>query len=137
MVAVGFTLEVRDVMTYPAITKDEEASVAQLARGMKLSGIGSVIITKEDKAVGIVTDRDIVIKVIMKNREPDKVKAKEIMSSPLVTIESDVSLKDACKSLIEKGIRRLPVIEGGALMGIISLRNIVTREPLHVKTYPF
>lgn len=135
--AVGFTLEVRDVMTYPAITEDEEASVAQLAKGMKLSGIGSVIITKEDKPVGIVTDRDIVMKVIMKDREPDRVKAKEIMSSPLMTIESDASLKAACKFLIEKGIRRLPVIEGDALVGIITFRNIVTRAPLHVETYLF
>jgi CBS domain-containing protein len=135
--AVGFTLEVKDVMTYPAITVDEDASVAKISKGMKLSGIGSVIITKEDKPVGIVTDRDIVIKVILKGRNPDKVKAKEIMSSPLMTIESDASLKSACKFLVEKGIRRLPVIEDGELVGIISIRNIVTREPLHIKEYLF
>ncbi|MDI6884930.1 MAG: CBS domain-containing protein [archaeon] len=135
--AAGFTLEVRDVMTYPAITEDEDASVAKISKDMKLSGIGSVIITKEDKPVGIVTDRDIVIKVIMKDRKPNKVKAKEIMSSPLMTIESDASLRSACKLLVEKGIRRLPVIEEGELVGIISLRNIVTGEPLHVRKYLF
>lgn len=135
--AAGFTLEVRDVMTYPAITEDEDASVAKISKDMKLSGIGSVIITKEDKPVGIVTDRDIVIKVIMKDRKPNKVKVKEIMSSPLMTIESDASLRSACKLLVEKGIRRLPVIEEGELVGIISLRNIVTGEPLHVRKYLF
>jgi CBS domain-containing protein len=132
-----FRLEVGDVMTYPAITEDEDASVAEISKCMKMSGIGSVVITKEDKPTGIVTDRDIVIKVMMKNRNPGKVKAKEIMSSPLMTIGADTSLKGACKLIVEKGIRRLLVIEDGELVGIISLRNIVTGEPLHVRKYLF
>ncbi len=134
--AVGL-LEVRDIMTYPAITEDEDVSVAKISKDMKMSGIGSVVITKEDKPVGIITDRDVVIKVIMRNRNSDGVKAKEIMSSPLMTIEADASLGRACKLLLEKGIRRLLVIDDGELVGIVSLRNIVTGEPLHVRKYLF
>jgi len=130
-------LEVRDVMTYPAITEDEDASVAKIVKEMKMSGISSVAIKKGDAPVGIVTDRDVVTKVIMKGRDPGEAKAKEIMSSPLMTIESDASLGRAGKVMIEKGIRRLPVIENGELVGIVSLRNIVTREPLHVRKYLF
>jgi len=130
-------LEVKDVMTYPAITEDEDVSIAAISKCMKRSGIGSVVITKEGNPVGVVTDRDIVIKVIMKNRNPDTVKAKEIMASPLVTIEVDVSIMGACKVLIEKGIRRLLVIDDGELVGIVSLRNILTGEPLHVRRYLF
>ena len=130
-------LEVKDVMTYPAITEDEDVSIAAISKCMKRSGIGSVVITKEDNPVGVVTDRDIVIKVIMKNRNPDTVKAKEIMVSPLVTIEVDASIMGACKVLIEKGIRRLLVIDDGELVGIVSLRNILTGEPLHVRKYLF
>lgn len=130
-------LEVRDIMTYPAITEDEDASVAEIAKCMKMSGIGSVVIAREDKHVGIITDRDIVIKVIMKGRNPGKVKGKEIMSSPLVTIKADASLGRACKLLLEKGIRRLLVIDDGELVGVVSLRNIVTGEPLHVRKYLF
>lgn len=130
-------LEVRDVMTYPAITEDEDVSVAEIVKCMKMSGISCEVITKGDNPVGIVTDRDVVTKVIMKGRNPGEVKAKEIMSSPLMTIESDASLGRAGKVLIEKGIRRLPVIDNGELVGIVSLRNIVTREPLHVRKYLF
>ncbi|MCK4476049.1 MAG: CBS domain-containing protein [Methanophagales archaeon] len=130
-------LEVGDIMTYPAITEDEDVSVAKISKDMKMSGIGSVVITKEDKPVGIITDRDVVIKVIMRNRNSDGVKAKEIMSSPLMTIEADASLGRACKLLLEKGIRRLLVIDDGELVGIVSLRNIVTGEPLHVRKYLF
>jgi len=135
--AMEFGLEVGDVMTYPAITEDEDTSVVKISKGMKMSGIGSVVITKEDKPVGIVTDRDIVTKVIMKDRNPGKLKVKEIMSSPLMTIESDASLEGACKLLLEKGIRRLLVIEDGELVGVVSLRNIVTGEPMHVRKYLF
>ena len=130
-------LEVKDVMTYPAITEDEDVSIAAISKCMKRSGIGSVVITKEGNPVGVVTDRDIVIKVIMTNRNPDTVKAKEIMASPLVTIEVDASIMGACKVLIEKGIRRLLVIDDGELVGIVSLRNILTGEPLHVRRYLF
>ena len=130
-------LEVKDVMTYPAITEDEDVSIAAISKCMKMSGLGCVVMTKEGNPVGVVTDRDIVIKVIMKNRNPDTVKAKEIMASPLVTIEVDASIMGACKVLIEKGIRRLLVIDDGELVGIVSLRNILTGEPLHVRRYLF
>ena len=130
-------MEVKDVMAYPAITEDEDAAVAKISKGMKMSGIGSVVITKDDEPVGIVTDRDIVTKVIMTDRNPDEVKAKEIMSFPLITIEADASLIGACKLLLEKGIRRLLVVENGELVGVVSLKNIVTGEPQHVTKYLF
>lgn len=135
--AAELMLEVRDVMTYPAIMEEGDASVAKISKIMKMSEIGSVIITEEDKPVGIVTDRDIVIKVIMKDRDPSKLKVKEIMSSPLMTIVSDASLKRACKLLVEKGIRRLLVIDDGELVGVLSFKNILTGEPQHVRKYLF
>ncbi len=130
-------LEVRDVMTPQVVTEDEETPVTKISTDMEVSGIGSVVITKEDKPVGIITDRDIATKVIMKNRRPSEIKAKEIMSSPLVTIEPDTSIEKACELLAEKGIRRVPVIEDDKLVGIISVRNILTRNPTCVsKFYP-
>ena len=135
--AAELMLEVRDVMTYPAITEEGDASVAKILKIMKMSGIGSVVITEEDKPVGIVTDRDIVTKVILKDRDISELKVKEIMSSPLITIEADASLRHAGKLLVEKGIRRLLVIDDEELVGVISLRNILTGEPQHVRKYLF
>jgi CBS domain-containing protein len=118
-------LKVGDVMTLKVITEDEEISVTKLSRDMAVAGIGSVVITKKGKPVGIVTERDIAIKVIMKDRKASDIKAKEIMSSPLVTIESDAPLEKACGLMAEKGIRRLPVIEDDKLVGIISVKNLL------------
>ena len=130
-------LEVGDVMTPEVITEDEKTRVTKLSTEMEMAGIGSVVITREGKPIGIVTDRDIALKVCALKRNPDDVTAKEIMSSPLHTIEPDASLEKACKLMADKGIRRLPVIEGDKLVGIISVRNILTRNPACVhKFYP-
>ena len=128
-------LEVGDVMTPKVLTADEETSVTSLSKEMEISGLGSIVITKSGKPVGIVTDRDIAIKVIMHDRKASEIKAKEIMSSPLVSIEPGVLLENACAILAEKDIRRMPVIEDGELRGIISVRNVLTRNPTCVKKF--
>lgn len=130
-------LEVRDVMTPEVITEDEETPVTKLSRDMEVAGVGSVVITRKGRPIGIVTDRDIALKVIRKDRKASEVNAKEIMSTPLITIESDAPLGKACDLMAEKGIRRLPVVDGDKLVGIISVRNILTRSPASVsKFYP-
>jgi len=130
-------LDVRDIMTPQVVTEDEETPISKIAKDMEISGVGSVVITSKGKPAGIITDRDIAIKVIRGNKGPGEIKAKDIMSSPLTTIEPDVSVERACKLLAEKGIRRLPVIEEDMLVGIISVRNILSRNPTCVsKFYP-
>jgi len=125
-------LEVRDVMTPHVIAEDEATSVRQLAKKMEIAGIGSIVITSKGKPVGIVTDRDITIKVCAPKKNPDEVTAKEIMSTPLLTIEPDAPLEKACQLMAERGIRRLPVVEDDRLVGIISVRNLITRSPTYV-----
>ena len=95
------------------------------------------MITKAGKPRGIIVDYDIAAKVMMKNRSPDDVKAKEIMSSHLITVEAGASVEDACGLLARKRIRRLPVVDGNTLVGIIGIRNILTGESAHVRKYLF
>jgi CBS domain-containing protein len=130
-------LEVGDVMTPKVLTEDENAPLTVISRDMEVSGVGSIVITREGIPVGIVTDRDIALKITAKDRKASEIKAKEIMSSPLITIEPDVPLERACELLAEKGIRQLPVMDEGTLRGIISVRNVLTRNPACVnKFYP-
>lgn len=128
-------MKVKEVMSRPAITEDEDASVAIILKHMELSRIGSVVITSEGKPVGIIVDHDIAAKVIMKDRNPGEVKAKEIMSLPLTTVDSEASVEEASGLLARKGIRRLPVIADGKLVGIVSIRNILAGEPVQVRRY--
>ncbi|MCW3135512.1 MAG: CBS domain-containing protein [Canidatus Methanoxibalbensis ujae] len=130
-------LEVRDVMTPEVVTEEEDTPVTKIAKDMEVYGIGSVIITREGEPVGIVTDRDIALKVIKEDRLVREVKAKDIMSSPLITIEADASIEKACEIMAKNRIRRLPVVEDDKLVGVISVRNILTRSPACVsKFYP-
>ena len=131
----GEILEVGDVMTPKVLTADEDTPVTKLSKDMEIAEVGSIVITKSGKPVGIVTDRDIALKVIMRDRKASEIKAKEIMSSPLVSIEPGVLLERACAVLAEKGIRRMPVVEDGELRGILSVRNILTRNPTCVRRF--
>ncbi|KAF5436574.1 MAG: CBS domain-containing protein [Methanophagales archaeon] len=130
-------MNVKEIMSFPAITEDEDVSVGVILKHMQLSRICGVVITKEGKPVGIVVDYDIAEKVMMKDRNPDEIKVKEIMSSPLITIGADASVEEACGLLAREGIRRVPVIENGKLVGIVSIRNVLTGEPVQVRKYVF
>ncbi|MCK4398738.1 MAG: CBS domain-containing protein, partial [Methanophagales archaeon] len=122
-------MKVRDIMTHPAIAEDEEVLVTKIVRDMAEQRIGSVVITTENKPEGIITERDIVSKVVLRNKRASETKSREIMSSPLITLEPDASVEEACEFVAKGGIKRVPVVENGSLVGIVSVRNILTKKP--------
>jgi CBS domain-containing protein len=129
--------KVREIMSRPIIAEDEDALVIEVAKKMAELGIGSVVITSEGKPAGIITERDIALKAILENKRADEVKAKEIMSSPLVTVDAETSVDEASKVAAKKHIKRLPVVKNGVLVGIVSVRNILTLKPEYVmRFYP-
>lgn len=95
-------MKVRDIMTRPVISEDEEALVTKIAKDMAEQEIGSVVVTSASKPAGIITERDIVSKVLLRNKRASEVKAKEIMSSPLITIEPQTSVEEACELVAER-----------------------------------
>jgi CBS domain-containing protein len=130
-------MKVRDIMTRPIIAEDEDTLVTKIAEDMEELGIGSVVITSEGKPAGIITERDIALKVLLKDRKANEVKAKEIMVYPLVTIEPEASVDEACKLAAKKRIKRLPVVENEMLIGIVSIRDLLTRKPEYVRDFYF
>ncbi len=128
-------LEVGDIMTPKVVTEEEDTPVTKISKDMEAFGIGSVVITRNGKPAGIITDRDIALKVTMENRVPGEIKAKDIMSTPLITVEPDMPVDKACEILAKNGIRRLPVLDGDKLVGIVSVRNILTRNPACVSRF--
>jgi signal-transduction protein with cAMP-binding, CBS, and nucleotidyltransferase domain len=130
-------MKVGEMMTRPIITEDRDTIVTKIAEDMDELGVGSVVITKEGKPAGIITERDIALKVLLKDRRASEVKAKEIMAFPLVTIESETSVDEACKLAARKRIKRLPVVENGMLVGIVSIRDLLTRKPEYVREFYF
>jgi signal-transduction protein with cAMP-binding, CBS, and nucleotidyltransferase domain len=121
---------VRDVMSNPVITIDEDEASNKAAVSMDMNDVGAVIVTnKAGKSIGIITERDLVIRVLAKNIKPDTIKAKEIMTTPLVTIEPEATISDAARRMTRLDIRRLGVIYKGNLFGIISSKDILGVMP--------
>ncbi len=121
---------VRDVMSSPVITIDEDETANKAAANMDMHDLGAVIVqNKAGKSIGIITERDIVIRVVAKNLKPDTVKAKEIMTTPLVTIEPEASITEAARRMNRLDIRRLGVIYKGNLVGIISSKDVLGVMP--------
>jgi len=121
---------VRDVMSSPVITMDEDETSKKAAANMDMHDLGAVIVTnKSGKSIGIITERDLVLRVIAKNLKPDTIKAKEIMTTPLVTIDPETTISDAARRMTRLDIRRLVVIYKGNLVGIISSKDILGVMP--------
>jgi CBS domain-containing protein len=121
---------VKDIMSSPVVTLDENATSNKVATLMDENHLGCVIVTnKAGKPVGIITERDLVIRVLAKNLVPDAIKAKEIMTSPLVTIEPEATISEAARRMSRLDIRRLGVVYKGNLVGLISSRDILGVMP--------
>ena len=121
---------VKDAMSSPVVSLDEEAPSNKIANIMDKNDLGCVIIiNKAGKPIGIITERDLVLRVLTKNLKPDTVKAKDIMTSPLVTIEPEATISDAARRMSRLDIRRLGVLYKGNLVGLISSKDILGVMP--------
>jgi CBS domain-containing protein len=110
---------VKDLMTKNVITIDVQKTVFEAADLMRDRGVGDLVVMDGKMPRGIVTERDFVRRVVAKRRPLD-IKVSEIMSKPLITIDSDAPLKEAARKMINNRIRRLPVLKENELVGIIA-----------------
>ncbi len=122
------TISVKDIMTEP-LTTDADNDLKTCGKIMAEARKDAIIIIKKDIPIGIVTDSDLIKKIIAKNIKPDTVKAKDIMSSPIATIIPNDTILDATRKMKRNNIKRLPVLEDGKLVGIISLSDIARTSP--------
>jgi len=121
---------VKDVMNSPVITADESETANNIAVTMDKAKLGAVIITNnEGKPIGIITERDLVVRVISKNKKPDEIRAKEIMTTPLITIDPETTISDAAREMNRKNIRRLGIFYKGNLTGIVSNKDLLGVMP--------
>jgi CBS domain-containing protein len=121
---------IRDVMTTNPISISAASSVADAARAMRDSNIGDVIVLDDSRIRGIVTDRDIVVRALAEGRDPFTTKIGDICSQELTTLSPTDSVDDAVYLMREKAIRRLPVVEGGKPVGIVSIGDLAqTLDP--------
>jgi CBS domain-containing protein len=120
--------KIRDVMTGNPATMPASAGVAEAARTMRDRDIGDVIVLQDDRVCGIVTDRDIVVRGIAQGRDPAQTKLADICSRDLTTVAPGDDVGDAVRLMKEKAVRRLPVVDDGRPVGIVSIGDLAAEQ---------
>jgi len=126
-------LKVEDVMVESVITVDSDSSVMKAVKIMNEHEIGCLVVTRRGRAVGIITERDLLNRIIAKSKNPSRTKVREIMTKPLVAGQPDMDLEDATKLMFERKIKKLPVVEHGRLLGLITLTDVARFQPQMIK----
>ena len=124
-------MKVRDVMTNSVDWVTPDTSVVEVAQLMKKDDVGSIPVCKEDRLIGIITDRDIVLKVVAAGRSTNNISVKDVMSTDIISVSADQDVHEAADLMSRNQIRRLPVLEKGELVGILAIGDLAV-EKIHI-----
>lgn len=116
-------------MTQNVVTIDQDQTIESAARLMTRYGISSVIVKGSDEVVGILTERDIMMRIVAVGQNPKKVMVREIMTPNIVSCDPSTPLVDACRIMQENRIKKLEVFDDSGLKGIVSITDIAQRHP--------
>jgi len=122
---------VGEVMTPDPVTLDTHASILAAAEVMRECDIGDILVCDDGRICGIVTDRDLVVRALADGHAPDQLTLRDVCSPELTTTLPDTEVDDAVRLMREKALRRLPVVEDGRPIGIVSLGDLaIARDPM-------
>jgi CBS domain-containing protein len=120
---------VRDVMSKDVRVVRPDTLVKEVVATMNKFDIGSIVVVQSDRPVGIITERDILQRIVEPCLAPETLRAREVMSSPVVTISDTASIDEAARIMARKRIKRLLVMDNEKLIGILTFTDIVTQVP--------
>ena len=121
-------MKVRDIMTADVATAHLDSSLREIAQLMRDEDTGAIPVLDGDELAGIITDRDIVLRCVAEGRDADDATAEDILSERLETVEPDSDVEEASQLMARRQIRRLPVVEDGRLVGMVSLGDIAVKS---------
>ena len=121
---------IREVMTETVVTAPPERSVREIAEMMRERNVGSVVLIDEHRPVGFLTDRDLTVSVLADGRDLGD-HAADHASSPVITANAEMQVEEAAELMVRHGVRRLVIVDGERLIGIITLDDIASRTGDH------
>ena len=124
---------VKEIMRSDVKTIRPDANVREGVEKMNRFGIGSIIVVQERRPVGIITERDILQKVVERCLDPNLCKAKDIMTTPTVTAKEDLTVDEAANLMATHKFRRIPIVRHNELVGIITATDLIEKNPLLVE----
>ncbi|MCS7366495.1 MAG: CBS domain-containing protein [archaeon YNP-WB-062] len=117
-------MSVKDYMSRVILSADKNLSVFEAAKLMVEKKIPYIIVLDGGKPVGIVTEEDLISKVLAADRDPKITKLSDIMTTPLLTIDPDATLREAAAIMSEKRVRKLPVVRDGIIYGVLTTQDV-------------
>jgi CBS domain-containing protein len=120
-------MKISDIMTTNPASVGPDATLGEVATLMRQEDCGSIPVVEDGRLVGIVTDRDIVVRAIAAGKDPKRTPVSEVMSADPITIDPNGDVTEAERQMRERQVRRLPVVEDGKLVGIIVTAQIARR----------
>ena len=120
---------VRDVMSKEVKVVRPDTSIKEVVATMNKFDIGSIVVVQGDRPVGIITERDILRRLVEPCLAPETLTARQIMSSPVLTTSETANIEETAKLMARKRVKRLPVINNGKLVGMITYTDIVAKVP--------
>ena len=116
-------MQVRDIMTQATVTESPHDSLRSAAERMWRQQTGSLIIAEGDQLIGIITERDL-LRAVALGADPDKTTVDDAMTTQVFTVPPDMQLQEAAREMATRWIRHLPVVGGGKLLGVVSMRDV-------------
>jgi CBS domain-containing protein len=116
--------KISEVMTSDPRTVDVDATLVDAAREMREGDTGAIIVTENGEVTGIVTDRDITVRAVADGKDPSTTKVREVITTGIVTLGPDDTVEDAIRLMREHDIRRIPVVQDGRPVGIVSIGDL-------------
>ena len=127
------SLNVEDVMVEEVVTVEADATVQEAVDLMNKYEIGCLIVVLKGKPVGIVTERDMLSRVLAKSRDPGKIEVSEVMSTPLIVGKPEMEVEDAVRLMFKMKIKKLPVVYRRRLLGLVTLTDLTRVQPQIIK----
>jgi CBS domain-containing protein len=119
-------MKVKDIMTRNVAYINPASTVVEAAQLMQKHNVGSVPVCDENGIIGIVTDRDIIVRNIAHGKDPHQTPVRDVMTSEVTSVGPETEIRDVFGIMSEKKIRRIPVVENNQLVGIVALGDVAT-----------
>ncbi|MEM2103700.1 MAG: CBS domain-containing protein [Candidatus Bathyarchaeia archaeon] len=124
----------KDIMVTDVVSVGPDVIVKKAVKVMNDFEIGCLIVVEDSKVIGILTERDVLKRVVNEGRKPEETRVGEVMSKPPITVNPDASLENAIQLMFKYKIKKLPVVENNRLVGLITFTDLVRAQPALIQT---
>jgi predicted transcriptional regulator len=122
-------------MVHNVITTKRDSTVEEAVKLMSEHEIGCLIVTENDNPIGILTERDLLNRILVISQDLKRIRVEEVMSAPLVSVEPNVLIGDVSRLMFQKNIKKMPIVKKGKLLGLVTLTDILRIQPQLIKMY--